>query len=618
MKRSAHPTTDDRGAVMLIAVFFAVFAVSMLYLAIGAGEAVLFREHLQDAADSAALSGAITHARIMNVLVLINMVMVTLLAILVTLKLIEGVAIVGMAIAAGLAWCTFGASLAAIPPLSALKSTVSGIYESVKPAVFDALTTLHDVGDQIAEAAPTLAEDVAQGDLVGREDGIVASGFAASTADKLPVTDDSYEGLCGKAGGLSWQIANIPLSVIPGWSVLADALSGPIQSLTSSLSQWFCGDGQNRVPDLSQTVPMGYPQTKKALDCQASAPDNEYEKGHEEQATSKACQDADAERIAGAPDASGNCQQQCDPGDPYDRAVSNARANCDPSISPPANQYRYQTQEGTVEYKWNGIQWVRGHPTFNSSYANVDPKVQGTNLPCNSPEQPSLFGEKATPCGNLTFAGYYPGYNKLVHPADDPTRVLPVCTNECAPQDPPPKDEQEPVRKVAFRQVTQVISCIRTQREPVDVKLEPESPNSEAKKDGNSKSPKALAEGVTLGSEQLQIRAVAIGNQQQRESAKLVRLSLWGRSDPSNPIERLRDLGGFTYAQAEYYYEGTEGPDAWMWNMNWRGRLKRFELPSSDDASRALADACNRQIPGTSDCSRVLNLVEQWKDFLLH
>lgn len=56
---------DECGAVMLIAVFCAIFAVSMLCLAIGAGETVLFREHLQDAADSAALSGAITHARIM-------------------------------------------------------------------------------------------------------------------------------------------------------------------------------------------------------------------------------------------------------------------------------------------------------------------------------------------------------------------------------------------------------------------------------------------------------------------------------------------------------------------------------------------------------------------------
>src|SRR5512133_2414628 len=127
--RHSRPSKDDRGAVMLIAVFFAVFAVAMLYLAIGAAESVLHREHLQDAADSAALSGAITHARIMNVLVLINMVMVTLLAILVTLKLIEGVTIVGVAIAAGLAWCTAGASLAAIPPLKSLQSTVSTIYE---------------------------------------------------------------------------------------------------------------------------------------------------------------------------------------------------------------------------------------------------------------------------------------------------------------------------------------------------------------------------------------------------------------------------------------------------------------------------------------------------------
>ncbi|MGC4068883.1 MAG: Tad domain-containing protein [Polyangiaceae bacterium] len=241
---------DDRGAVMLIAVFFAVFAVAMLYLAIGAGEAVLHREHLQDAADSAALSGAITHARIMNVLVLINMVMVTLLAILVTLKLIEGIAIVGMAIAAGLAWCTAGGSLAAIPPLKSLQSTVSTIYEEVKPTVFSALETLHTVGDEIAESAPMLANSMAQSNLYGREDGIVQMGIATTTVDHLPVEDDSFEGLCGRAGGLAKDIAGIPLKPLPGWGTISGALDGPMKSMTRSLSEWFCGDGENGVPDL--------------------------------------------------------------------------------------------------------------------------------------------------------------------------------------------------------------------------------------------------------------------------------------------------------------------------------------------------------------------------------
>ena len=50
--------SDDRGAIMIIALCFAVFGVAILYLAVGAAESVLFREHLQDAADSAALSAA--------------------------------------------------------------------------------------------------------------------------------------------------------------------------------------------------------------------------------------------------------------------------------------------------------------------------------------------------------------------------------------------------------------------------------------------------------------------------------------------------------------------------------------------------------------------------------
>lgn len=607
---------NDRGAVMLIAVFFAVFAVSMLYLAIGAGESVLFREHLQDAADSAALSGAITNARIMNVLVLINMVMVVLLAILVTLKLIEGVAIVGIAIAGGLAWCTAGTSLLAVPPLNALRSTVSAIYDDVKPTVFMALETLHDVGDQIAQAGPKITETVTEGALDGWGGAVVAKGFAALTASELPVAEDSFEGLCGKAGALSGEIANFPLSVIPGWGAISGPLSGAIGSLTRSLSEWFCGDGQNSVPDLSQDVPMGYPQTNKSLACQQSTASG-YEEGHEEQATSPECQAADEERIAGAPDASGNCQQQCKPGEAYDLATTNARETCNPSSSPAPTKYRYQVQAGTVEYKWNGVGWVRGEPLWQSS----DLVGPTDTLPCTTSYAEHnpfpVFDVDGNPCGQLTSKGYFPGYNATVHPPDDPTRVLPACTNECAPQKPPAKTESDPTRKVAFVEVTQVLSCVRTEHQPVDVSLTKESPNSEAKQEGNSKAPKRVKEGVTLGSEDFQVRAIVLGNQQQRESQRLVRLGQWGKPDPTNPIGRLSSLGNFTIAQAEYFYDGKEGQDAWMWNMNWRGRLRRFELPSDNDHKSTLRDICSQYDLG-NDCSRILDSVADWNELISH
>ncbi len=619
MKSEDSPFKDERGAILVIAVFCAIFAVSMLYLAMGAGEAVLFREHIQDAADSAALSGAITHARIMNVLVLINMVMVAFLAILVTLKLIEGIAIVGMAIAAGLAWCTFGASLVAIPPLNALRTTMLSIYEEVKPLVFNALEILHDTSDEISKIAPYAAEGMAQGDIVGKDDGIDANGFGASTAETLPIEDDTFEGLCGKAGELSWHIANIPLSVIPGWGVIEGALSGPIGALTSSLSQWFCGDGNHSVPDLSQDLDLGYPKTAKATTCENTPVDADtYVEGKEKDVTNNACTAAKEEHSAAQPNVEGECQTQCELGGPFDRVTTQARAECDPTTYPGAKEYRYLVQDAIVDYKWNGAQWVRGEPTFKFVFANMKEGDGGAaSLPCSSPERPRAYLEGPdTACGNLTWEGYFPGYNKTVHPDDDPTRVAPACTNECSPQAPPPDTEKDPTRSVAFRQVTHVFGCVRHERKQVDVRLSQTSPNSEAKEEGNTKSPKRVVKGTKLGDEQFQVRAFVVAEQHQGEAARLVRLGLWRGPGPQNPVERLRKLSGLAFAQAEYYFAGSPNAAGWMWTMQWRGRLKRFELPGDDDAKGALRKSCDRW--ASIDCAGMLGLAEDWKDLLLH
>src|SRR4051794_21650715 len=79
----------EDGAILMLGVVFAVFAAGMLYYVVGLGESIWYRERLQDAADAAAFGGAVVHARGMNLLALINMIMAALLSILVTLKLIE-------------------------------------------------------------------------------------------------------------------------------------------------------------------------------------------------------------------------------------------------------------------------------------------------------------------------------------------------------------------------------------------------------------------------------------------------------------------------------------------------------------------------------------------------
>jgi hypothetical protein len=212
--------------------------------------------------------------------------------------------------------------------------------------------------------------------------------------------------------------------------------------------------------------------------------------------------------------------------------------------------------------------------------------------------------------------GYYPGFQNKAHPDDEPTRFQPACTSECAPQEPPPDTEKNPTRVVEFKQITHVFSCSRHERQPVDVHLDKVSPNREGKKDGNKKFPKKLIAKTKMGREEFQTRAVVVADAAQQESGKLVRLSLWGRPDPSNPIERLRKFGGVSYAQAEYYYDGDPKTEDPMWTMKWRGRLRGFHMPKEDEVKSNLRESCDYW--GQIDCGRLLGLAEEWKDLLLH
>jgi hypothetical protein len=102
----------------------------------------------------------------------------------------------------------------------------------------------------------------------------------------------------------------------------------------------------------------------------------------------------------------------------------------------------------------------------------------------------------------------------------------------------------------------------------------------------------------------------------------LVRLGLWGEPNPGNPLERLRGLGGFAVAQAEYFYQtsdretGDNDRDKMMWNMNWRARLRRVQLPTDDQAMNNFRGACSAMLGKRG--VEVLNVVEDWEPLLGH
>ncbi len=92
--------SDQRGAIMVIGVFMAMLVTGFLYYIFGIGNTLVYRERLQDAADAIAFSGAVVHARGMNLIAMINIVLLLLMTIYLALRLVER-AVFGLVIACG-------------------------------------------------------------------------------------------------------------------------------------------------------------------------------------------------------------------------------------------------------------------------------------------------------------------------------------------------------------------------------------------------------------------------------------------------------------------------------------------------------------------------------------
>lgn len=71
---------DDRGAVLVIGLFFAMFLTGTLWYLYGLTQSIIYRVHNQEAADAVALTSAIVHARGMNFIAVCNLSMIGMVA----------------------------------------------------------------------------------------------------------------------------------------------------------------------------------------------------------------------------------------------------------------------------------------------------------------------------------------------------------------------------------------------------------------------------------------------------------------------------------------------------------------------------------------------------------
>lgn len=249
-----HKTTllsDQRGAIILMAVFMASFLVGCLWYLIGVGDAIIYRQKMQDGADAAAYVSAVYHARGMNIIALMNIIMAALLAVLIALKVAEIIA--GIVAAVSCVICAivpFG--LPACPVCLTTTNLVIQLQTNIIPAAqktVDALLAVLSTAQKgVAAVAPWLgaAEALTQ---VKNYAPTVKSSYALSVSMKptgtrlgLPVQEMPFAKLCGKAGELVADIVGFWLP--PAFKRF---LRGAIEGITTKASKFFCGNGGGSV-----------------------------------------------------------------------------------------------------------------------------------------------------------------------------------------------------------------------------------------------------------------------------------------------------------------------------------------------------------------------------------
>jgi len=140
---------DRRGMIVVVAIPMAAILVGCLWQLASVGDAVLYRERLQDVADATAFESAVLHARGMNAVAMLNIVMALLFALSSLIRAVELLAVVGLVF--------FGSS---DPLLSAAGRADAHVSDRIAGAV----TIVSTLQEGVAAATPVLASVSAAAD----------------------------------------------------------------------------------------------------------------------------------------------------------------------------------------------------------------------------------------------------------------------------------------------------------------------------------------------------------------------------------------------------------------------------------------------------------------------
>ena len=242
---------DDRGAIMVMGIFMCSCLVGALWYLAGIGDAILYRERMQEAADAVAFSDAALHARGMNLIVLVNLIMAVILSVRVAVRVGKLACTVAAAVFAGLSFIQPQLGLLAAPAAAAAEA-LDQVDSASKPVIDGALQGLVKVQDLISTSTPLIAAraaDVVGGRYADAKPATVTKHTAYRVSEPspaplagLPVEHTRPGKLCDEAAAAlskiqSWLIDKASAGTL---TLGADVLGEMMQRLVRLDQKYFC------------------------------------------------------------------------------------------------------------------------------------------------------------------------------------------------------------------------------------------------------------------------------------------------------------------------------------------------------------------------------------------
>ncbi len=244
---------DNNGAIMIIGLGMAIFCIGILYYLAGVGDAVVYRERVQDVSDTGTFAASAVSARGMNIVAILNIISAICIAILLALRVVQAIAIAGIAIASIVSALCFGCAAPAIPPLQAIQQATNSAYNALEPVMkainkgcyYAQLGVKYawPVASQgRAIQAMTLKDDVYEKSQFGMVWPIYPATFLGYKENGLPIEDDSLWVLCERGGEYLKDAVALPFSFIPIiGGKLGSFIGSAAQGIAHAFYPFFCG-----------------------------------------------------------------------------------------------------------------------------------------------------------------------------------------------------------------------------------------------------------------------------------------------------------------------------------------------------------------------------------------